>query len=226
VKQANIFTIAFVVVTVLVAAALIWQACNFVDSLHKNVQAASSIRRQEETKIPEAGKFDSIAPQFSSQIDGMSKTHVMRPLPGHDELKGSEADFEKGLLASNAHQYLEAVMYYTHVLALVSEESKTRTSWFADSKFRDKRKYLSLTYESRAFCYLHLKHYRPAVLDLDEAIKLRPDYGGDYVNRGKAHMLLGEPALGQADLDRARNLPAAAEEDAATEHTLDDFAGH
>ena len=219
-------TIAFVVITLLVAAALIWQACNFVDSLHKNVQATKSIRRKEETKIPEAGKFDSIAPEFSSQIDGMAKTHVIRPLPARDKLKGSEVEYEKAQLASNAHKYLEAVLYLTHVLALIPEESKTRNSWYADSKFRDKQKYLSLTYELRAFCYLHLRHYRPAILDLDEAIKLRPNYGGDYINRGKAHLLLGETKLGQADINRARSLPAAPEEDATTEHTLDDFAGH
>ena len=157
-------TIAFIVITLLVAAALIWQACNFVDSLHKNVQVTTSIRRKEETKIPEAGKFDSIAPEFSSQIDGMSKTHVMRPIPTRDELKGSELEYEKGLAASNAHKYLEAVVYLTHVLTMIPEEAKTRKSWFADGKHRDKRMYVALTYELRGFCYLHIKHYRPRYL--------------------------------------------------------------
>ena len=62
----------------------------------------------------------------------------------------------------------------------------------------------SLNYESRGYCYLMMRDYQEAVSDLTAAIKLRPGYRENYVNRGKALMILGRKAEGQADLDKAK----------------------
>lgn len=60
--------------------------------------------------------------------------------------------------------------------------------------------------ENRSYCYLMLKDYKSAVKDLDVAIKLRPDYKENYVNRGKALMLLGRRREAQADFEKASHL--------------------
>ena len=47
-------------------------------------------------------------------------------------------------------------------------------------------------YLSRATLYLNTQNYSLAIKDYDKVIKLDPDYGGAYHDRGLAHMKIGE----------------------------------
>lgn len=220
-KDSRVLTTILVFVTIVVAAATIWLACNFVDSLHDSVQATKNIHIKEDTKIPERGKFDAISPHFSKQIESMPMTPTSPPkVPAH--LSKSEILYEQALKASGTAKYSEAVSMLTKALKLIPEESKNQEKWFAAGESHDIKMYLALTYQCRSFCYLNLREYKKAISDLDQAIARRPAYGPNFTNRSKAHYLLGEQALGYADLKRARQLPAIEED--PNEHTLDELA--
>jgi tetratricopeptide (TPR) repeat protein len=42
-------------------------------------------------------------------------------------------------------------------------------------------------YNNRAYTYMRLEDYAPALADLDEALRLRPDYVNALINRGDIH---------------------------------------
>ncbi|GEM_PF-1232096 len=224
-KQSSALTVTLILITTAVGGATIWVACNFVDSLHNSVQATKKIHITEDTKIPERGKFDAISPQFSQQIESMTssqngptKTQVLA-------LNRSELLYDQAMKAISTENYAEACDLLTKVLKLIPVESKNYSQWFADGKSRDKKIYLAMTYQLRSFCYLNRHQYQEAIADLDQAIALRPAYGPNFTNRGKAHLLLGHREQGKADLKRAKHLPVG-RDGSANEHALDELADH
>jgi tetratricopeptide (TPR) repeat protein len=62
-------------------------------------------------------------------------------------------------------------------------------------------------YQYRSLCYLKTGKYSLAVADSTAAIKLLPGNALNYENRAKAYYLLGQKALGDADIKMARALP-------------------
>jgi tetratricopeptide (TPR) repeat protein len=64
-----------------------------------------------------------------------------------------------------------------------------------------------IEYQERSFCYCKAGKPELALADLTEAIRLRPDDTSNYANRARAHYLLGQKALGDADIKTAQSLP-------------------
>jgi len=225
-KQSKLVTVGFILVTVLVAAAIIWQACSFVDGLQNNLQATKKIHLHSDNKVPERGRFDAVSSQFSDQIESMTSDQPYGTKAKVYHLQGSEILFDKALANSRKSNYSESANDLSTVLQLIPMEAKSRQTWFADGKNRDERMFTAMTFQLRSFCLLQKGKYRDGIKDLDRAISLRPAYGGNYTNRGRALILLGEKARGQADLNHARELPAAPDDTIADEHALDDLVRH
>ena len=51
-----------------------------------------------------------------------------------------------------------------------------------------------------------MKHNAEAIRDLDEAIRLNPNYGNAYINRSAARRASGDNAGAEADLAKARQV--------------------
>jgi len=121
-------------------------------------------------------------------------------------LIGSEVFFDNGIIALEEAHPADAAKNFTHVINMMPMEVKQKAAWRAAGIIVNKRLYLALTYENRAYCYLKLKSYAPAIEDLSMAIRLRPDYAVNYSNRAKAYYLLGKRDLGDADMSAAAQL--------------------
>ncbi len=94
--------------------------------------------------------------------------------------------------------------HFYRVLEMIPGESLTRCSWRAVGAAGDRKLYSAYTYQQRAYCYLKQRQYATATDDLSEAIKLRPQYPNNYQNRARAHYLLGEKGLADADSKTAK----------------------
>jgi len=116
---------------------------------------------------------------------------------------GSENFFDNGLIAAEESHFSDAIKNFTQVLSMIPLEEKDRDAWHVAGIIANKRLFMALTYEHRSYCYLKLKQYKLAVADLSMAIRLRPDYAGNYSNRAKAYYLLGNRDLGDADMEAA-----------------------
>lgn len=108
----------------------------------------------------------------------------------------------KGRRESDSHRYKEGIASFTSAIAAYNEPAQR--ALYKNPKMAEFK--LSACYQNRAYCSLMLKDYAKAVLDLGEAIKLRPGYKVNYINRGKALSLLGRNQEAQADFDKAKNL--------------------
>ena len=61
-------------------------------------------------------------------------------------------------------------------------------------------------YSERGLAYLKKDDYIHATLDLDNAIRLNPQNGRALKNRGLVYQARGDTALGDADLEAAKQL--------------------
>ncbi len=98
------------------------------------------------------------------------------------------------------------------MLEKIPRESKHKSIWHVSDFRPDKQLYLAFTYQQRAYCQLPLRQYALAIKDLDEAIKIRPDYALNFENRAKAQAILGNTKAAQTDLARFRDLESRSNE--------------
>jgi tetratricopeptide (TPR) repeat protein len=82
------------------------------------------------------------------------------PKSAEDFLKHADAAFDRG-------NCKEAVAGYTQAIAL--------NPGYAEA------------YNNRAYTYMRMQNYAPALQDLDQALRLRPDYLHALMNRGDIH---------------------------------------
>ena len=54
--------------------------------------------------------------------------------------------------------------------------------------------------------YYYLGQYERAIEDYDEAIRIDPEYGKAYYNRGIAYEILGQQPRAERDFERAKEL--------------------
>ena len=103
----------------------------------------------------------------------------------------------------NSHKYEEAAKLYSQYIDKFIAESKG----MKNEKQDEHDYYLAWGYQCRGFCSLQQKMYDQGVKDLTEAIKLRPRYVQNYVNRAKAYRLMGNIKLAEDDEAHIRTLP-------------------
>ena len=65
-----------------------------------------------------------------------------------------------------------------------------------------------MPYYKRGDTSLKRGQYKRAIVDLDEAIRLNPQYASAYVSRALAFILLGKDTEAEQDVDRAVELGA------------------
>ena len=80
------------------------------------------------------------------------------------EVKTAEELLKRGDEAFDAGNCVEAVAVYSQVLALNPNYAEA--------------------YNNRAYAYMRMQNYAPALRDLDEALRIRPDYPHALMNRG------------------------------------------
>jgi tetratricopeptide (TPR) repeat protein len=184
----------------LVAGAIAWVGWNCIDSLQKHTGKLKNYHSTaENTKID-----TNLNDELTKKVDvPVLSEHVEPDLAIQDAIskpEGSELYMNKGGMASDKGQYSQAVTYFTQVLAMIPGEAKNKTSWRTGLSNRDKTSYTEYAYEQRAFCYLQMRQYAPAIADLTAAIKLQPDNAQAYQNRAKAYHFLGDKVHEAADV--------------------------
>jgi tetratricopeptide (TPR) repeat protein len=63
------------------------------------------------------------------------------------------------------------------------------------------------TFNARAFALMMLHEYARAIQDLDQAIRINPNYQNAYQIRAAAKRALGDAAGAAADLKRSQQTP-------------------
>jgi tetratricopeptide (TPR) repeat protein len=204
-KKSKLVTSALILSITVVALAIIVVACRFVDSLHKDMQAAQNLPVQGVSR----GKDQSLKPgELEANFDANANIADDALGSYRDHLSGSELLFQKGLDSMTAANFKEGVFCFTEVLRNIPVEAKDHKQWLAAGKSGDRKMYTAFAHQSRAMCYLALKNYEAAIADLSEAIALRPDYHVNYLNRGKAYLITGRKKLGEKDMAMARAIMA------------------
>ena len=92
------------------------------------------------------------------------------------------------------------------VLAALPLEPIKKSSWRMGEAPVDRSTFTFYTYQYRSFCYLQTGRYKLAIADLNAAIKLNSGHVQSYENRAKAHFLLREKSLGDADMKTVARL--------------------
>src|SRR5262249_33140559 len=65
---------------------------------------------------------------------------------------------------------------------------------------------LAIDYFNRGLHYAKSQHYKEAVADFDQAIKLKPDFRNAYFVRGAVKQVMGDQTGGDADIAKAKEL--------------------
>jgi tetratricopeptide (TPR) repeat protein len=126
--------------------------------------------------------------------------NVPKPSPIH---KASTKMYWDGRRLMETDKLDEALPHFSDYITAFNKESAT-------AKNEDKAEhdfYLSWGYQCRGYCYLQKKKYREGIADLTDAIKLRPNYPTNYMNRAKAYRLIHNALLAEADDAKVRSLP-------------------
>jgi tetratricopeptide (TPR) repeat protein len=125
---------------------------------------------------------------------------VPKPDPIHDS---SQKTYWKGRRLMESGKTGEAIPLFSDYITQFKKESATTKK----ENQTEHDYYLSWGYQNRGYCYLHDKKYPEGVADLSDAIKLRPNYAMNYINRAKAYRLMGNIKLAQADDAKIMSLP-------------------
>jgi tetratricopeptide (TPR) repeat protein len=137
--------------------------------------------------------------QMKERFDKLT-AGIPKPDPIHE---ASQKTYWKARNLMDSEKVDEAIPLYSKYIDQFKKES-------AAAKNENKVEhdfYLSWGYQNRAYCYLHNKKYAEGVADLSDAIKLRPNYVTNYVNRAKAYRLMGKTKLALDDDEKIMTLP-------------------
>ncbi len=123
-----------------------------------------------------------------------------------------EAFFSRAVLRFEAAQYLPARQDFLQLLTMPTGE--TNTVYFSQEKYKDSEaKIFTAQGTGKDYIYNYLglieikiKRYDKAIAWLDSAIKLAPDNGSYWINRGTARMGNVEKAAAAADFEQALKL--------------------
>jgi tetratricopeptide (TPR) repeat protein len=121
----------------------------------------------------------------------------------------SEQICHGGSRSAEGGHYQAALVQFSQALAAVDREHKTDSRRKPD-RYRINKAYV---YQNRGYVYLQLHDYGRGIADLTEAIKLRPTYKTNYLNRARAYDLTGQKAAADADRAKAASLPADRDDD-------------
>lgn len=69
----------------------------------------------------------------------------------------------------------------------------------------------TLAYINRGYTYLNLKQYQSAIIDFEQAIRLKPDMAAAHAGRGLAYISIANTKEGCKSLNRACELGACSE---------------
>jgi tetratricopeptide (TPR) repeat protein len=205
----------FALAIALVAAAIAWVAFSCLDSMHKNVITVQKIHitpLHEGVGIPQ---IDTIESEILKHDLVCQKKRYYKAHRDALKLYGSEIAFESAIKAREQHQYAQAIVMLSRVLAAIPLESKSQTAWHIEGGTDNRALYTAYAHQYRAFCYMQMSKYPLAVADWTEAIKLRPNWAPYYQKRARTYFLQGEKVLGAADIKMAQTLTKAREEGSA-----------
>jgi len=188
----------------LVACAIGWVGWICIDSLQKHTGKLENYHSTAENTKIDSHRYDIVKNEVDSQIFSDKLTSSQEIQGALVKQEGSELLFSSGQALTDKKQYPQAVANFSQVLALIPVEAKKKTTWFAYGGLTEKNTFTMWALRQRAQCYIEMGSYGPAIADLTEAIKRRPDSVTCLQYRAKAYYKIGKTALGDADLRSAR----------------------
>jgi tetratricopeptide (TPR) repeat protein len=190
----------------LVACAIAWVGWNCIDSVQKNAGKLHNFHVTAENTKMDTHHYDVVKNEIDSQVltNQLSPSQELQGALVKQE--GSEVFFHRGIAEIDNKQYVQGIDDFSKVIAMVPEEARNKTSWFGFGGMSDRRTYTMWAYRQRATCYTELGDYTRALVDLGEAIKLRPDTPITYKNRARIYYRLGKRGAGDADMRIAREI--------------------
>jgi tetratricopeptide (TPR) repeat protein len=100
-------------------------------------------------------------------VDNHCRPDLSAPAAYPDDAKTAEDFLKRGDAAFDRGSCKEAVAAYTQALTLNPDDAEA--------------------YNNRAYTYMRMQNYAPALQDLDQALRVRPDYIHALMNRGDIH---------------------------------------
>jgi tetratricopeptide (TPR) repeat protein len=194
------------IITALVAGGIAWVGWNFIDSVQKHTGELKNYHVTADNAKIDSHRYDTINKDVDEHIFNNQTDPEQALQEAVFKLKGSEISFSKGLTALDNNNYAIAEVNFSNVLANIPLEAKQKTTWRAFGNVADRNFFTVAALQRRALCYIKTDKYDKAVIDLTEAIKLRPTLAVNYENRATAYNKLGKKALAAADLNKARAL--------------------
>jgi tetratricopeptide (TPR) repeat protein len=159
----------------LVACGIAWVGWNCIDSLQKHAGKLDKFHVTADNTKVDSKHYDIV----KNEIDGLILDDKFNPAENLQgalvKKEGSEIHYSSGKEAIYNNQYAQAAAYYSQVLAMIPEEAKHKSSWYAGGGTFDRAGYTMRVYRQRALCFRKTGDNVRAVADLTEAIRLRPD---------------------------------------------------
>lgn len=149
--------------------------------------------------------YDTAALLYQNQQPGEALQYVEKFEKSHPDV--SDAHFLKGLCLVGLSEFERAIPAFTRAIELskkeIDEFRVSRKNVLPELDLR-----LSQEYQNRGYCFVKLERYQLGIDDISTAIKLRPMYKINYLNRARAYEKLGQKALAQKDRAKEKTLPA------------------
>ena len=133
-------------------------------------------------------------------VDTHCRPDPLSPLVYSDEAKTAEDLLKRGDQAFDKGNCKEAIAIYTQAVALNPNYAEV--------------------YNNRAYTHMRMQNYAPALEDLDQALRIRPDYLHALMNRGDIHNYYFEQDRKKAidDYDHILRLGGQAQEPSVCGH--------